>query len=244
MKINKHLSRLQRNLKLSVLSSFIVIMASSSVFASSTAACVQNKNINASTCTMNKATCKKTTACKKSANYKKVTACKKASTCKTSAVPAVPATPAKSTPTAKPATTAPATKTPTTQTSNSVVAYENKVLDLVNVERQKAGLSPLKMDETLRNVARTKSQDMQTNHYFDHNSPTYGSPFDMMKKFGVSYTMAGENIAMGQKTPEEVVTAWMNSPGHRANILKPGYTFIGVGYVANGNYWTQEFIAK
>lgn len=85
---------------------------------------------------------------------------------------------------------------------------------------------------------------MQKNNYFDHNSPTYGSPFDMMKKFGISYKSAGENIAQGQRTPEEVVQAWMNSAGHRANILNNGFTHIGVGYVENGNYWTQQFITK
>ena len=85
---------------------------------------------------------------------------------------------------------------------------------------------------------------MQNKNYFDHNSPTYGSPFDMMKSFGISYTSAGENIAMGQTTPEQVVQAWMDSPGHRANIMNSSFTQIGVGYVASGNYWTQQFIGK
>lgn len=85
---------------------------------------------------------------------------------------------------------------------------------------------------------------MQRNKYFSHTSPTYGSPFDMMKKFGISFRTAGENIAMGQRTPEEVVNAWMNSSGHRQNILNPNFTHIGVGYVENGNYWTQMFIGK
>ena len=75
-------------------------------------------------------------------------------------------------------------------------------------------------------------------------SPTYGSPFDMMKTFGISYKSAGENIAMGQTTPEQVVQAWMNSPGHRENIMNSSFTHIGVGYVASGNYWTQMFIGK
>ncbi len=66
----------------------------------------------------------------------------------------------------------------------------------------------------------------------------------MMKKYGITYRYAGENIAMGQKTPEEVVNAWMNSEGHRANILNPNYNTIGVGYVSQGNYWTQEFIGR
>ncbi len=136
------------------------------------------------------------------------------------------------------------TPSPTTPADNSVVAYENKVLELVNVERQKAGIAALKMDETIRNVARMKSQDMQAKRYFDHNSPTYGSPFDMMKQFGITYKSAGENIAMGQRTPEEVVKGWMNSPGHRANILNASFNYIGVGYVANGNYWTQMFVGR
>ena len=85
---------------------------------------------------------------------------------------------------------------------------------------------------------------MQTKGYFSHTSPTYGSPFDMMKKFGITYRSAGENIAMGQRTPEEVVKAWMNSEGHRKNILNSSFTHIGVGHVASGNYWTQMFIGK
>ena len=80
------------------------------------------------------------------------------------------------------------------------------------------------------------------NRYFAHNSPTYGTPFQMMKAFGLSYRTAGENIARGYATPQAVVNGWMNSSGHRANILNAGYTQIGVGYVAQGNYWTQMFI--
>jgi uncharacterized YkwD family protein len=118
------------------------------------------------------------------------------------------------------------------------------VVDLTNVERAKNGLPALKVDVNLSKVAREKSSDMQRNNYFSHQSPTCGSPFDMMKKFGITYKSAGENIAMGQKTPTEVVQAWMNSEGHRANILNGSYTHIGVGHVANGNYWTQQFIGK
>ena len=83
---------------------------------------------------------------------------------------------------------------------------------------------------------------MKDNNYFSHTSPTYGSPFNMMKNFGINYKTAAENIARGQKTPEAVVNSWMNSSGHRANILNPGYTKIGVGYEKTGNYWTQMFI--
>ncbi|MCO7176063.1 CAP domain-containing protein [Sporolactobacillus kofuensis] len=133
--------------------------------------------------------------------------------------------------------------------SNSQMnAFEQKVVDLTNQERTKAGLKPLKADNsTLSKMARAKSQDMSDKNYFDHQSPTYGSPFDMMKQFGITYRSAGENIAAGQKTPEEVVNGWMNSPGHRANILNASYTTIGVGYVQGGSYgsyWTQEFIGN
>jgi uncharacterized protein YkwD len=85
---------------------------------------------------------------------------------------------------------------------------------------------------------------MQENNYFSHTSPTYGSPFDMIRDFDISYNSAGENIAQGQRSPEEVVQAWMNSEGHRANIMNGDYTHIGVGYNESGNYWTQMFISK
>ncbi len=126
----------------------------------------------------------------------------------------------------------------------SVLSFESEVVRLVNLERAKQGLSPLTQDWQLSRVARYKSQDMRDLGYFSHTSPTYGSPFDMMKSFGISYRTAGENIAKGYSTPEAVVKAWMNSPGHRANILNSTYTHIGVGYVASGNYWTQMFISK
>ena len=124
----------------------------------------------------------------------------------------------------------------------TVEAYEAEVIRLVNEIRVQYGLQPLKTNWELSRVARYKSQDMVDKHYFSHTSPTYGSPFQMMKSFGISYRTAGENIAYGQRTPQEVVNAWMNSSGHRANILNSSYTQIGVGYVANGNYWTQMFI--
>ena len=126
--------------------------------------------------------------------------------------------------------------------NTSVRAYEQEVIRLTNVERAKYGLKPLTEDWELSRVARYKSQDMHDRRYFDHNSPTYGTPFQMMKAFGLSYRSAGENIAMGYRTPQSVVTGWMNSSGHRANILNSSYTKIGVGYVADGSYWTQQFI--
>ena len=128
------------------------------------------------------------------------------------------------------------------QVDTSVLSYENEVIRLVNEQRAQHGLAALSANWELSRVARYKSQDMVDNRYFSHTSPTYGSPFQMMKAFGISYRTAGENIAYGQRTPQAVVTAWMNSSGHRANILNASYKQIGVGYVANGHYWTQMFI--
>ncbi len=84
---------------------------------------------------------------------------------------------------------------------------------------------------------------MENNNYFSHTSPTYGSPFDMIKNAGISYKSAGENIAKGQKTAEAVFNAWMNSEGHRANILSSNFTQMGIG-VTDGStkYWCQMFI--
>ena len=121
---------------------------------------------------------------------------------------------------------------------------EQQVLTLVNQERSKAGLKPLTMDWELQRVARVKACDMAEKGYFSHTSPTYGSPFDMMKQFGISYRSAGENIAEGQRNPSEVMQAWMNSQGHRENILKNDYTHLGVGYCQTGNHWVQMFISK
>ena len=135
--------------------------------------------------------------------------------------------------------------TPTTQqATGNISEYARQVVDLTNEQRRKNGLAALQMDTQLSQVAQTKSQDMQKNGYFSHTSPTYGSPFDMMRDFGVSYRTAGENIAQGQRTPQEVVNAWMNSAGHRQNILNGNFTHIGVGYETSGNHWTQMFIGK
>ena len=124
----------------------------------------------------------------------------------------------------------------------SVTAFEEEVIRLVNQIRTQNGLKPLTANWELSRVARYKSQDMVDNRYFSHTSPTYGSPFQMIRSFGLSYRTAGENIAYGYRTPQAVVDAWMNSSGHRANILNGSYTQIGVGYVPSGNYWTQMFI--
>ena len=129
--------------------------------------------------------------------------------------------------------------------TNSLASYEQQVFELVNKERVARGLGTLKYSTDVAYVARVKSQDMIDKKYFAHESPTYGSPFKMMEKFGLRFSAAGENIAYGQKTAADVMNAWMNSAGHRANILSQTYTTIGVGVAkaANGTlYWTQEFI--
>lgn len=131
------------------------------------------------------------------------------------------------------------------QLDPKVINFQNRVVALTNAERAKQGLGPLKMNWELQRLARVKSEDMRNRNYFDHQSPTYGSPFNMMKSFGINFSSAGENIAAGQQTPESVVDSWMKSPGHRANILKAEYTQIGCGVAIGGQYgfyWTQEFI--
>ncbi|WP_245308258.1 CAP domain-containing protein [Halalkalibacter urbisdiaboli] len=118
--------------------------------------------------------------------------------------------------------------------------FEDQVVALVNQERAKQGLKPLTHRADVKNVAHKKAEDLINANYFSHNSPNYGSPFDMLKSFGIQYTTAGENIAKGQKTPQEVMNAWMDSPGHRQNILKPEYDTIGVGFYHSA--WVQMFI--
>jgi uncharacterized YkwD family protein/spore coat assembly protein SafA len=128
---------------------------------------------------------------------------------------------------------------------DNVKTLEQQVIDIVNKNRVSAGLAPLKANWELCRVARYKSQDMINKGYFSHQSPTYGSPFTMMQSFGIRFSAAGENIAYGQRSPQEVMTGWMNSPGHRANIMSAVYSQIGVGVAKASNgtyYWTQEFI--
>lgn len=119
------------------------------------------------------------------------------------------------------------------------------MVELVNQQRASYGLSALSVNTQLTNTATLKSEDMAKLNYFDHTSPTYGTPFEMMKQFGISYRTAGENIAMGQSSPEQVMNGWMNSEGHRKNILNASFTQIGVGVAKNANgqfIWTQQFI--
>ena len=151
-------------------------------------------------------------------------------------------------PVTSPATEAPVpTQAPTEeaaepQQTQALSAYELEIVRLINEIRTQYGLGQLTVNKELSRVARIKSQDMRDKGYFSHTSPTYGSPFDMMKRFGIRYRTAGENIAMGYRTPQSVVNGWMNSPGHRANILNGSFKEIGMGYVESGNYWTQMFI--
>ncbi|WP_031538472.1 CAP domain-containing protein [Bacillus sp. MB2021] len=141
---------------------------------------------------------------------------------------------------------------PAPQTTPSTNADDKKepsnfvasVIDLTNAERKKQGLPSLQAYPELNNVADMKAKDMNDKGYFSHTSPTYGSPFDMMRDFGITYQSAGENIAQGQRSPEEVVEAWMNSEGHRANILNDKYTHIGVGFDEGGYEWVQMFVKK
>jgi uncharacterized YkwD family protein len=123
---------------------------------------------------------------------------------------------------------------------------QNEVIRLVNIERAKVGLKPLALDDNLGKVARVKSQDMAGTTYFSHTSPRYGSAANLVSSFGLKWRMTGENIASGYTTPAGVVQGWMNSPGHKRNMLSSRYNLIGVGIAKsykNGRvYWTQEFI--
>lgn len=124
--------------------------------------------------------------------------------------------------------------------ASSPSSFEDQVAKLVNAERAKQGLRPLTHRADVKNVAQKKARDLINSNYFAHTSPNYGSPFQMLKTFGINYQSAGENIAKGQKTPQEVMDAWMNSSGHRANILKAEYDTIGVGFYKGA--WVQLFL--
>lgn len=126
--------------------------------------------------------------------------------------------------------------------NQQVQNFQAEVARLVNVQRSRNGLRPLTVNWELQRVAQYKAQDMTDRNYFSHTSPTYGSPFNMMKSFGIRYSSAGENIAKGQRTPQQVMNSWMNSSGHRANILNSNFTQIGVGYDPRSNSWVQMFI--
>ena len=123
---------------------------------------------------------------------------------------------------------------------------EKEVLELINKQRELNGLSALKVNNEVQRVAKIKAQDMVDNNYFSHNSPTYGTPFQMLQSFKVSYKTAGENIA-GNSTNSGAVNAWMNSSGHKANILNSSFNYTGIAVVNSPKYgkvYVQMFIGK
>lgn len=133
-----------------------------------------------------------------------------------------------------------------TENINGLTADEQEIFNLVNAQRTAAGLVALSIDTEVQKVARDKAQDMVDNNYFSHTSPTYGSPFDMMKNYGIKYNAAGENIA-GNSSNSGAVNAWMNSEGHKANILSNNYNYTGIGVVSSPKYgkiYVQMFIGK
>lgn len=128
------------------------------------------------------------------------------------------------------------------ETDTSLHTYALRVVELVNEERVKAGLAPVTLQEDVTKAAQVRALEIEKS--FSHTRPNGSSFSTALKEAGVSYRGSGENIAWGQKTPEQVMRGWMNSDGHRANILNPKYTSIGVGYYQNAsgvNYWTQLF---
>lgn len=138
------------------------------------------------------------------------------------------------------------TNTTTTTTSSNMNSDEQEVFKLINEQRVANGLTALKADNEVQKVARIKAQDMVNNNYFSHTSPTYGSPFKMLSSFKVSYKSAGENIA-GNSSNSKAVTAWMNSSGHKANILNSSFNYTGIGVVSSPTYgkvYVQMFIGK
>lgn len=133
-----------------------------------------------------------------------------------------------------------------TQTSSSMNSDEKEVFNLINKQRTNNGLQELKVDKEVQRVARIKAEDMVANNYFSHTSPTYGSPFDMLKSFKISYKTAGENIAANSSN-NGAVTSWMNSSGHKANILNSNFNYTGIGVVSSSKYskiFVQIFIGK
>jgi uncharacterized protein YkwD len=156
------------------------------------------------------------------------------------------------TPNPSPTSTKTATKqsthtyTPATCNPSGNSAYESQLIALINQERADEGLPPLSGQSQLTSAARIHSADMACNGFFSHISPTTGSPFDRIAAQGYSFSAAGENIAAGYSSAASTVETWMNSAGHRANILSANYVHIGIGYAywedsTYGAYWTAVF---
>lgn len=135
--------------------------------------------------------------------------------------------------------------TSTETSSDTSEEYRKEVVRLVNIEREKNGLSPLAINEAVMDTAQLRAGEIIEK--FDHERPNGEMCYTALNEAGIRYRTAGENIAAGQPTPAKVVESWMNSPGHRSNILNPDFTEIGVGYIYSGNsyygsYWVQMFI--
>ena len=151
-------------------------------------------------------------------------------------------------PTKKPSHTATPTSKPSTKPPAPSGGAEAQVLQLTNAERAKAGCGPLRTNSSLTRAADLHATDMVVHHYFDHNSQDGRSPFDRMKAAGFKGGSMAENIAVGYRSASAVVKGWMNSEGHRKNILNCDYTMIGIGYDSgqvksewgNGS-WVQDF---
>lgn len=127
--------------------------------------------------------------------------------------------------------------------STSTSAYAAQVLELVNEERAKSGLAPLTLDASASSAAQTRAKEIVST--FSHTRPNGSSFSTALTEAGASYRSAGENIAYGQNSPEQVMNSWMNSSGHRANIMSSNYTRIGIGHyeTADGtDYWVQLFL--
>ena len=142
-----------------------------------------------------------------------------------------------------------ATMNPLCAGASTSDAFTDEVIALTNAERAKTGAGALTKNAILTSAAQSHTNDMACKFFLDHTGSDKSSPFDRMTRFGYNYSTAAENVAMGQQTPPEVVKGWMESPGHKANILNAAYTEIGVGYVNNpaeneanyNHYWTQKF---
>lgn len=133
-----------------------------------------------------------------------------------------------------------------TQEDLGLTTDEKETFNLINEQRIAVGLPGLTINDELQNIARIKANEMIEKSYFSHTSPTYGSPFDMIKSFGITYKTAGENIA-GNSSNAGAVNAWMNSEGHKANILNNSYNYTGLAVVKSPKYgkiYVQMFIGR
>ncbi len=127
-----------------------------------------------------------------------------------------------------------------TAQDENAVAFAQEVIELANIERGKVNAGPLTAQAQLTQAARAHALDMACNLFVSHTGSDGSSPFERMTRFGYAFSAAAENVAAGYATPAEVVQGWMDSPGHRENMLDPAYTQIGIGYVFNSGAETQE----